>query len=207
MNKILRFEPSFYTPKPKMLPKQEEKLNEVLLRHLIRIALNKLTSERENVKIILTEKAAKGSPHKTLSNKLESFDKQIKEVNVNPKKWFKDPAVFNLIDWKEIASEVFPHQIGYDGVFVRRWWMVKLDPSFKRGQLTAKEIDCLKKITKDYPEDQYMDFQAIATQISTETKVRKRHVFQLFKYYQTRLNGKNRKFRWTKVKLLKFFTI
>jgi hypothetical protein len=49
-----------------MLPKQEEKLNEVLLRHLIRIALNKLTSERENVRVVLTEKAAKGFPHKTL---------------------------------------------------------------------------------------------------------------------------------------------
>jgi hypothetical protein len=182
-----------------MLPKQEEKLNEVLLRHLIRIALNKLTSERENVKIILTEKAAKGSPHKTLSNKLESFDKQIKEVNVNPKKWFKDPAVFNLIDWKEIASEVFPHQIGYDGVFVRRWWMVKLDPSFERGQLTTKEIVCLKKMTKDNPEE-FIDFKAISEKMSTELKTRKRHVFELLQYHQRKLNKKNRAFRWPKVK-------
>lgn len=176
-------------------------MEEAVLRELVRIAMDKLSSSKEDAKKVLTEKTAAGLPHKTLLKKLEMLEQKIKNVGEHPEKLYKNRDVyqFDLIDWKRIALEVFPNHSGFDGDFLRRWWKCHLDPSFQRGDMNIKEIDLLKKLTKDCNPENGIDFEAIATQISKELKLLKRHKFQLVQYYQKKLNLNNRKFGWTKV--------
>ncbi len=72
----------------------------------------------------MTAKTAAGMPHKTWLNKLEKLEERIKKVGEKPERWFKNSDVyqFDLIDWKIIALEVFPKNIGYDGRFLFQWW-------------------------------------------------------------------------------------
>ena len=187
----------------KMLPKEEAKLEEAVLRELVRIALDKMINLREMVKTVLNEKAATGLPHNTLSRKLDGLNKQIEYVDVNPKRWYRNRGVYqlDLINWKKIAQEVFPKQFFYNGTFLRQWWKCFLDPSVQRGPLTTKEIELLKSLTKDCNPDEGIDFHSIATKIAETLKSsRKRHWFKLGQYYQKKLNLNNRKFGWTKVK-------
>jgi hypothetical protein len=169
---------------------------------LVRIAKEQLTSSKEEVKKVLTAKTAAGMPHKTWLNKLEMLEERIKKVGEKPERWFKNSDVyqFDLIDWKMIALEVFPKNIGYDGRFLRQWWRCNLDPSFLRGPLGTKEIGLLKTLTTDSNPENGIDFEAIAAEISTKLKIQKRHKFQLFTFYQNNMNMKNRTFGWTKVK-------
>lgn len=94
----------------------------------------------------MTGKKAAGMPHKTWSNKLEMLEERIKKVGEKPERWFKNSDIyqFDLIDWKMIALEVFPKNIGYDGRFLRQWWRCNLDPSFLRGPLAPKKSVCSK---------------------------------------------------------------
>jgi hypothetical protein len=179
---------------------QEAKLKEAVVKELVRIASEQLVISKLNAEKILEEKAAAALPHRSLSKEIEDLEVKIKEVNLSPQKWFRDENVyqFHLINWEKIRSEFSNRKIGYDADYLKQYWKVQLDPSFARGQLTAKEIECFKKLTNDHPEG-FMDFQAIANQLATELSVRKRHVFQLFQFHQTRLTKKHRKFGWPKV--------
>jgi uncharacterized protein (DUF608 family) len=106
LNKILKFKPAFYNePKPKkMSSNQEVKLNEAVLKELVRIAREQLVISKLNFEKILEEKSARGLPHQYFSNELQTIDKKIKEVNEDPQKWFRDLNVYqiNLIRWEKI---------------------------------------------------------------------------------------------------------
>jgi hypothetical protein len=106
LNKILKFKPAFYNePKPKkMSSKQEVKLNEAVLKKLVRIAREQLVISKLNFDEILEEKSARRLPHQSFSNELQTIDKKIKEVNEDPQKWFRDLNVYqiNLIRWEKI---------------------------------------------------------------------------------------------------------
>ncbi|EFX81411.1 hypothetical protein DAPPUDRAFT_317653 [Daphnia pulex] len=174
----MRFEPiRDFSKSLKMNKNQEAKLEEAVLKDLVWIAKEQLTSSKEEVKKVLTAKTAAGMPHKTWLNQLEMLEKRIK---------------------KKIALEVYPKYAGYDGRFLRQWWRCNLDPSFLRGLLGTKEIGLLKTLTKDSNPENEIDFEAIAAEISTKLKIQKRHKFQLFQYYQKNLNMKNRTFGWAK---------
>ncbi|EFX81576.1 hypothetical protein DAPPUDRAFT_317460 [Daphnia pulex] len=106
LNKILKFKPVFYNePKPKkMSSNQEVKLNEAVLKELVCIAREQLVISKLNFEKILEEKSARGLPHQSFSNELQTIDKKIKEVNEDPQKWFRDLNVYqiNLIRWEKI---------------------------------------------------------------------------------------------------------
>ncbi len=95
-------------------------MEEAVLRELVRIAMDKLSSSKDDAKKVLTEKTAAGLPHKTLLNRLEMLEQKIKNVGEHQKKLYKNRDVyqFYLIDWKRIALEVFPNHAGFDVFFV-----------------------------------------------------------------------------------------
>jgi hypothetical protein len=67
INKDIPFEPIHDFSQPlKMNENQEAKLKEAVLRELVRIVKNKLTSSKQDVKKVLTEKTAAGMLHKIL---------------------------------------------------------------------------------------------------------------------------------------------
>jgi hypothetical protein len=106
LNKILKFKPAFYNePKPKkMSSKQEVKLNEAVLKKLVRIAREQLVISKLNFDEILEEKSARRLPHQSFSNELQTIDKKTKEVNEDPQKWFRDSNEYQitLISWEKI---------------------------------------------------------------------------------------------------------
>jgi hypothetical protein len=57
-----------------------------------------------NFEKILEEKSARGLPHQSFSNELQTIDKKTKEVNEDPQKWFRDSNEYQitLISWEKI---------------------------------------------------------------------------------------------------------
>jgi hypothetical protein len=120
----------------KMLPKQENKLEEAVLRELVWIATEKFTISRDDAKKLLTEKTALGLPHKTLSIKqIKTLERKINNVCRDPRKFFKNEDVYksDLIDWEKISVEVFSNNAGFDAGFSVSMVAVPPGPHLLKG--------------------------------------------------------------------------
>ncbi len=202
------FKPLMLFEKKKMSPGQELKCFQEVKKQLLGSKIQDLISKRDKLEEETEEQKVKqkDADHLYLRKVAELNETRAQiwafgRTNLNSKHscFDEDFHKVDSVDWVRVALKVSPSKY-YSALDVKLHWLHELSPNLKTGAKSVKEKRILKQLLKNANLKEGVDWDKVPEQLAIKTNVTERRTgYDLFCYYQRRLNVNHRDFFWTKV--------